>query len=312
MKLSIIVPVYGTEQYIVRCVNSLLKQDYNDYEIIVVDDGSPDRAIEILCDAVHNERVQIIRQKNAGLSAARNAGLAQAQGEYVWFFDSDDWASENCLGDIVMSLEGIDVLYFNSYYKEKDKQIIVISKNNDATDGCALSLCDIFYQVPFYIYRRSWLIENNLSFEPNLLHEDSMFTPMALYQAGKAKPYKSPVYHQYEHSASITHAINPKRCYDMMKIVLKHNEFAQTHVHPKDRRAWGNCIANTLNGLLAMSMLCDTTVQNDVNVFFANHNELISYMIHAKKFPTRIMGYLAKWLGIPIPHLYGVLARLRY
>ena len=94
IKLSIIVPIYGVEQYLCKCVDSLLAQDLpaSDYEIILVDDESPDACPQI-CDeyAKEHANIRVIHQTNAGLSAARNAGLKVAKGEYVCFVDSDDY-----------------------------------------------------------------------------------------------------------------------------------------------------------------------------------------------------------------------------
>ena len=90
--LSIIVPVYNVEQYLSRCVDSLVNQTYHNIEIILVDDGSPDRSGEI-CDeyAKKDKRVKVIHQSNGGLSDARNTALDIAKGDYLMFVDSDDW-----------------------------------------------------------------------------------------------------------------------------------------------------------------------------------------------------------------------------
>ena len=91
-KISVIVPVFRAEKYLVRCVDSILSQSYSDLELILVDDGSPDSCPQI-CDnyARKDKRVRVIHQKNAGVSEARNAGLDAATGEYITFVDSDDW-----------------------------------------------------------------------------------------------------------------------------------------------------------------------------------------------------------------------------
>ena len=90
--ISIIVPVYNVEQYLSRCVDSLVNQTYHNIEIILVDDGSPDRSGEI-CDeyAKKDKRVKVIHQSNGGLSDARNTALDIAKGDYLMFVDSDDW-----------------------------------------------------------------------------------------------------------------------------------------------------------------------------------------------------------------------------
>ena len=116
MKLSIVVPVYNVEKYIVRCISSLISQDYDDYEIIIVNDGTPDNSIEVLTSKISDERITIIHQENGGLSSARNVGMHHANGEYIWFVDSDDWVEKNCLSGFSPLLNGCDVLYFNKYF----------------------------------------------------------------------------------------------------------------------------------------------------------------------------------------------------
>ena len=92
MKFSIIIPVYKVESFLHQCVDSILSQSYTDYEIILVDDGSPDQS-PLICDdyAAKNNNIKVIHKPNGGLSSARNAGLDCAKGEYVLFLDSDDW-----------------------------------------------------------------------------------------------------------------------------------------------------------------------------------------------------------------------------
>ena len=96
MKLSVVVPVYKVEKYLARCIESILEQSFADFELILVDDGSPDRCPAI-CDeyAQKDDRIKVIHQTNRGLSSARNAGIECASGEYIAFIDSDDFISKN-------------------------------------------------------------------------------------------------------------------------------------------------------------------------------------------------------------------------
>ena len=96
--ISIIVPVYKTERFLSACIASILAQTFTDFELILVDDGSPD-GCPALCDAAaaKDSRIRVIHQKNRGLSGARNAGLDAAEGEYLGFVDSDDWVSPHYL-----------------------------------------------------------------------------------------------------------------------------------------------------------------------------------------------------------------------
>ena len=111
-RISFIVPVYKTRPYLKTCVDSLLAQTESDLEIILVDDGSPDGA-GALCDelAASDERVRVIHQQNAGLSAARNRGLDVADGEWIAFIDSDDWCEKDLAGSMIAAAEhdGADI-----------------------------------------------------------------------------------------------------------------------------------------------------------------------------------------------------------
>lgn len=118
VKLSIIVPIYNVEQYLRKCIDSLLEQDLSssEYEIILVDDGATDSCPQI-CDeyAAKHDNIRAIHQKNAGLSAARNSGIEIAQGDYLMFVDSDDSIEPNALGVLVQTMEEkrLDVLRYN-------------------------------------------------------------------------------------------------------------------------------------------------------------------------------------------------------
>ncbi len=104
--ISIIVPAYNVEKYINRCVDSILAQTFKDFELIFVDDGSPDNCGAI-CDeyAARDNRIKVIHQKNAGVSVARNNGVKEANGKYITFIDSDDWVSSKCLERMYFACE---------------------------------------------------------------------------------------------------------------------------------------------------------------------------------------------------------------
>ena len=127
VKFSIIIPIYNVERYLETCVNSILTQTYSDYEVILVDDGSPDRCGE-LCDhyAESDSRVKVVHKVNGGLSSARNAGLDIAMGEYVIFVDSDDyWDDTMALEHIQKNLaeSNADLLVFPAkrFYEDENR-----------------------------------------------------------------------------------------------------------------------------------------------------------------------------------------------
>ena len=108
MDLSIVIPVYNTEKFIRKCLDSLCSQQIpaDRYEIIVVNDGTKDKAIPIVREFIAKySNIRLIEQENQGLSVARNTGLKKSRGKYIWFFDSDDWARPNSIQAILSHIE---------------------------------------------------------------------------------------------------------------------------------------------------------------------------------------------------------------
>ena len=96
-KISVIVPVYGVEDYIKKCIDSLVNQTFKDFEVLVVNDGTLDRSIDIIKESFNDKRIKILNKENGGLSDARNFALSYATGEYIMYVDSDDYVHEEIL-----------------------------------------------------------------------------------------------------------------------------------------------------------------------------------------------------------------------
>lgn len=249
IKLSIIVPIYGVEQYLRKCVDSLLAQDLpsSDYEIILVDDESPDASPQI-CDEyarlmneqvneLTNERIKVIHRKNGGLSAARNSGIEIAQGEYLMFVDSDDYIEPNVLGKLMVQVErdDLDVLRFdfrnvNEHYEEFHPNKAPkrdVDYSAEVTDGKTFlneRLGPMCYAVMFIIKRR--LIYNDemsrdkslnepLSlndaclFKEGIYFEDTEWTPRMLLRAQRVASTSKIVYNYLWRNGSITLPTDP-------------------------------------------------------------------------------------------------------
>ena len=195
MKLSIIIPVYNVEKYIEKCILSCCNQNLDtlDYEIIIVNDGSPDKSLEIASRLEQlYSNIVIISQTNQGLSAARNKGLNSAKGEYVWFVDSDDWVKENCFLEIYNKCLGLDldVLLFGANDCDDYiciKRCLPFNDSKIPVDGKSFLLTnEIVFPVCFKVFKRDFLINNNLYFLKDIMHEDNEFIPRVLYFSNKA------------------------------------------------------------------------------------------------------------------------------
>ena len=108
--ISVIVPVYNTEKYLHRCVDSILAQTFTDFELLLIDDGSTDKSGAI-CDeyAQKDSRVRVFHKENGGVSSARNVGLKNGRGEWISFVDSDDWVKKNFLDKLIVNSENVDL-----------------------------------------------------------------------------------------------------------------------------------------------------------------------------------------------------------
>ena len=133
--ISIIIPVYNVEKFLPQCIDSILAQTYKDFELILVDDGSPDGSPAI-CDsyAQRDERVRVIHQKNAGVSAARNNGIEHAKSEWISFVDSDDWVEPSYIEDFHLDEDDADMIVQGlEYYDNRNGQFFKQIKVNNCT-----------------------------------------------------------------------------------------------------------------------------------------------------------------------------------
>ena len=139
--ISVIVPVYKTEKYLNKCIESIVNQTYENLEIILVDDGSPDNCPSI-CDswAEKDKRIKVIHKENAGVSAARNSALEIFSGKYVSFVDSDDWIDNDCIEYLYNSVvsTGADVVCACIYYEYLNKKGKVLSCDDEVINDTVL------------------------------------------------------------------------------------------------------------------------------------------------------------------------------
>ena len=188
-KISVIVPVYNVEKFLAQCLESLVLQTYKNLEIIIVDDGSSDNSYKIYKKyAKSDSRIQIIKQKNAGVSAARNTGLASATGEYVHFIDSDDYididyyekmlkASRSMSPDIIAGgVVSQNAPLYNIVY---DSKCVLKTSTEKFLITNALNNCTVWR----YLFKRDFLIKNKLTFVTGRIFEDMLFTPNAILLA---------------------------------------------------------------------------------------------------------------------------------
>lgn len=232
MKLSIIVPIYNVAPYLRKCVDSLLTQDISDYEIILVDDGSTDNSGAIADEivraamgngqwAIDNESnrpmLRVIHQANAGLSAARNTGIATAQGEYIMFVDSDDYLQPNVLGALMEQVERehLDVLRFDYQNVRQTEageyEVFQPNKYPHQVDTCREVVDGETYldeRMGYACYAWQFVINRELTgtFTPGIHYEDTEWLPRMMLAAKRVNSTPIVVYNYLVRQGSITQA----------------------------------------------------------------------------------------------------------
>lgn len=183
MKFSIIIPCYQVEEYLPECVESVLKQTYTDFELILVDDGSPDRVPEMCDEYVRKDsRVRVIHQKNAGLACARNAGITDAKGEYLICIDSDDYFSQNNILERIAekTKSEVDVIlygyqkYFESNKNKGESSVPFLTGVCSTRDMLRSVLETNSYCGTAWTkaVKLSILHKHNIEFRPGMISED--------------------------------------------------------------------------------------------------------------------------------------------
>lgn len=246
MKYSVIIPVYNVEKYIDRCLKSIISQNYDDLEIIVVDNGSTDSSGSI-CDTYANEHsnISVYHIENHGVGSARNFGLSKARGEFIYFVDSDDYLVGNLFAEFEDKLTpDLDLLvfsYYNSFEQEmteknRTKKCLPHSGLYDKNDFIKiftdLLLSDMLYTVWNKFYRREFLLENNFSFEQYELGEDVRFN-LDVYREVNKIYLSQDSYYVYVtgRKGSAISGYNPKRLqYQLQELKLVDSLLKDWHI----------------------------------------------------------------------------------
>lgn len=223
---SIIIPVYNVEDYLAECVESVWKQTFGGYEIILVDDGSTDGS-GALCDdyAQKDGRIRVRHQENQGLSAARNTGLEMAVGEYILFLDSDDFYPQpNFLEGLDRAARGRDLVLFN-YARYTDR---LLKKMIDFPDGSSAALWLELAERNAYqssawskAVKRSVLLENDITFERGALSEDIEWSAKVQLAAKSVALAPECVYAYRVRQGSITKTVSPRHVEMQIRILSR-------------------------------------------------------------------------------------------
>lgn len=254
---SIIVPVYGVEKYIAKCLDSIAIQTFDNYEVIIVNDGSPDNSQAIIDEFVKKDcRMKSYQKPNGGLSDARNFGVAKAIGKYLLFVDSDDFIESDLLARIGAAQSGQDLIRF--FHREISESGNILSESVSYGGEVPLPARYQFSLVEaawLYAYRRSFWLANKFEYAVGRLHEDFGLTPIILAKAGAVLAIDYIGYNYLQREASIMS--DPKKRQRRMEDIqwfyscIEHNRGGMRH-----DAFWhyANFIAN---GLVSLAITMD-------------------------------------------------------
>lgn len=220
-KYSVIVPIYNTSKYLDKCLNSILSQTNQDYEILCVNDGSTDNSLEIL--KKYNDDIKIINQENQGLSMARNNGVKKAKGKYILFVDSDDYLEKDLLRQLdIVTKNNPDLVRFgvNEVVGESITPFRAPKFNNvNGIEAFKIITTNKYVEPAWlYLFNREFYIKNDFSFKSGVYHEDFGLIPKIIVKAETVTSIEYPGYNYVKRENSIMNDKNKiiKRTKDLL------------------------------------------------------------------------------------------------
>lgn len=317
MKISIIIPVYKVEKYLEQCVISVLNQTYRDIEVILVDDGSPDRCPAICDDfAEKDARVKVIHKPNGGLSDARNAGTTAATGDYILYLDSDDfWSSADDLSKLVNAAKETpecDFIGFNcSYYYEEDNTIVPWVRFDEeiiettTPEKCIEKLVasGVFpMSACMKLIKRDCVQKNNIQFIKGIYGEDIPWFIELLKRSNKCRFINHYMYmYRKGIAASISGSFSYKKYNDLFNLLKEGVAINQKECEGITRDALFSFWAYELCILRAMTGFMDRKQRKKELKELYKFNWLFDYQIHPK---VRKVALVQKCLGKTITNIF--------
>lgn len=284
-KLSIIVPVYGVEKYIDKCLNSLVKQSLKEIEVIVVNDGTKDNSQKIIDKYVkkYPDKIKSYIKENGGQGSARNYGLKKATGEYIGYVDSDDFVEKDMYKKLYNKAKenNYDIVVCGNYNVSEDYQ----NKNIDAfINNYNTDLENIFFgkmAVWNKIYKRDILIKNKLEFKEKVWYEDLAFTLKAIMNSNTFAFIDEPLYDYLIREGSTMNNSNVQR---NLEILDAFNDILSYIQHNKKEEYFSKIEFLAIDHIYISAIVRVLKAEADDKVKRETINKLLDYM--NKKFPN--------------------------
>lgn len=317
LKLSIIIPAYNASAYIEKCIRSCENQDLDktEYEIIVVDDGSTDCTKEYVQKLrIEFPNIVYIYQKNARQGAARNNGLKNARGKYIWYVDADDWIESNVLASIIDRIEKneLTALLVGHLKLYKEKKIHWHRLNDSLVlTGKEVLRANKIYNSPTYgVWNRQYLVGNKVYFVEKIFHEDAEIYPRMYYNASKIGFWSKDCYYVFLSSDSTTRSANVQRAIDVVDVVKRLSIFYNNVKEQSLRHSINQYICSTINMSLYNIYILDKKHVKRLDQTWEENCDLFVHLRNSKLLKYKIEGFLFALFKRHVSTIYRLLQLL--
>lgn len=305
MFFSIIVPAYNIDNHIKKCLNSIKKQNFKDFEVIIIDDGSIDKT-GYICDefAKNDKRIKVIHQNNKGLSAARNTGISIAKGKYLVFVDGDDYIEKKSLRkfrECIIKKRYPDILItrikqvYSNFIKFMDKDLssFTLNKKIDYIYWIFSKSNNTWPSVR-YVVKRNLIEKNNLKFAEGFLHEDVDWTFNLFLNA---KSFSVSYFYWYNHQkireGSITSNISGQNIIDIIKIVKKNIKIIQeVNLCEEIKEIMSLRLVNTFYAILSYFPQSNKKEKQQIISLLNNNKKILKYAKNIRHKLFNICSYI--------------------
>lgn len=306
IKFSIIVPVYNVKDYLKKCLDSILNQTYQNFELIIVDDGSNDGS-ELLCDKYKkiDARINVFHKKNGGLSDARNYGVKHITGDYLLFIDSDDYIENKLLEKLhkCILLAKVDIIRFGLNVVDENYKVKFSSNEKNYINETCIKLIDQLISTKFlepacfYCYNADFFKNNHFKYEKGKLHEDYGLTPLILCKSSSMSWINYNAYNYLQRKGSIVNTNDEQKNMQKASDMLFHYDNFLSNCN-FDKKIYKKMLC-----YLSESLICKSKYLNK-NDYELYKKELKKRHVASKIYAYNYKKLLKKFIAIVSIELY--------
>ncbi len=276
--ISIIVPIYNAEKYLRRCIDSVITQTYQDWELLLIDDGSPDNS-GVICEeyARTDSRIQVYHKKNGGVSSARNLGIEKVNGDWIAFVDPDDYVSDNWLSEVDNTIANSDadmIVFGNTKEDINGNLLSTFVPEKFYENGGWVVLMQSYKQSMWnYLYKKSLIIKYRCLCPVGIrLSEDHAFILQYLSHNPSIAVLKTPLYHYIVNPKSLINSqLNFDVITDNLRVAIYMIEYIQEYIDISTNmknRIIENCVKEFFTFVITIGAVGHAEVQKNYRSFF--------------------------------------------